>query len=93
MIENKESRRKERRMLVFSRETLIVMLLRDLDVGCGGSKVYARNRAFKGQMKELRILKAVFSDSAASGLPLRKLKFLMGQLREVYREFKLLKFA
>jgi hypothetical protein len=55
------------------------MLLRDLDVGCGGSKVYARNRAFKGQMKDLRILKAVFSDSAASNLRLRNLKFLVGQ--------------
>ena len=69
------------------------MLLRDLDVGCGGSKVYARNRAFKGQMKELRILKVVFSDSAASRLALRKLKFLMGQLREVHRELKQRKFA
>lgn len=64
------------------------MLLRDLDVGCGGSKVYARNRAFKGQMKELRILKAVFSDSAASNLVLRKLKFFVVQLREVYPELK-----
>jgi len=57
------------------------------------AKCMPRARLFKGQINELRILKAVFSDSAASSLTLRKLKFLVGQVREVYRELEQRKFA